>query len=56
MESLYNIIRVGVSSGISGKDIKLFDDKKPIRGNESNNKITIDERNKTLDDLDNIFY
>lgn len=57
LESLYTIIRIGVSSAMSGKKIDLFKDDKNKQGNNGlpPGQITEEERIKTLEELDSIF-
>lgn len=54
MEMLYHVVRTGVASGFSGKDIKLFDEKKQNNSKKSSN-ITQEERTNTLENLGDIF-
>lgn len=57
LESLYNLIRIGVSSAMSGKQVDLFKNNKDKQGNNSlpSGQITEEERAKTLEDLDSLF-
>jgi len=57
LESLYNIVRIGVSSAMSGKKIDLFKDNKKgqSKKGQPSGKITEEERADILDTLDTLF-
>ncbi len=55
LEALYTIVKAGVASAMSGKDINLFGDNKQGNSDAPKNVLTEEERTKNLNELDSIF-